>query len=118
MAPLDRRSYIYAVEQGASVGWLQHGNLPLGIMCFRPHRGGRIGQRDLADHPPVEQMPDRGEPLLDDRAESVCACISRHGQCAAVAHRLVAALRILRTRSGTSRPRFCRLSDGVVRMES
>jgi hypothetical protein len=65
MAQPDRGSHIYAVEQGTRVGWLQHGNLPLRIMFGRA--------------PPVEQMPDRGEPLLDDRAESVCACVSRQG---------------------------------------
>ena len=31
------------------------------------HRRGRVDRHDLAGHQPIEQMTDRGEPLLDAR---------------------------------------------------
>jgi hypothetical protein len=31
------------------------------------HRRGRVHRHDLADHKPIEQMADRGKPLLGGR---------------------------------------------------
>ena len=61
--------HIDAVEQRSSLDWLQQGSLALADNVFRSaYRRGGIDRHDLADHQPVEQMPDRGEPLLHGRS--------------------------------------------------
>jgi hypothetical protein len=57
-----------AVEQRARFRRIEHRRLPGRDDMARPaHRSGRIDRHDLAGDEPVEQMTDRGEPLLDAR---------------------------------------------------
>ena len=50
------------------------GVLPRFTLCDGPRTDdGRIHRHDLARHKPVEQMPDRGEALLDGRRGSLAA---------------------------------------------
>ena len=50
------------VEELARLGRIEHRRLAAPHDMARPaHGGGRIGRHDLADHHPVEQMPQGGE---------------------------------------------------------
>ena len=65
IAQAHRRGGIDAVEQLAGFGRLQHRRLALAHDMLGPaHRGGWIDRHDLADHQPVKEMADGGEPLL------------------------------------------------------
>jgi hypothetical protein len=73
MSPIKARSrrpatFADAVEQRARLGGIEHRRLPGRHDVPRPaHRSGRVDWHDLAGDEPVEQVTDRGEPLLDAR---------------------------------------------------
>ena len=62
------RRRVDAVEQRARFGRIEHRRLPGRHDVPGPaHRCGRVDRHDLAGDEPIEQMADRGEPLLDAR---------------------------------------------------
>ena len=75
MSPISARSRrpamrrrVDAVEQRARFRRIEHRRLPGRHDVPGPaHRGGRVDRHDLAGDQPVEQVADRGEPLLDAR---------------------------------------------------
>jgi len=68
IAQTGMRHHIDAVEQRARFRWIEHRRLPGRDDMTRPaHRSGRVDWHDLAGDEPIEQMPDRGEPLFDAR---------------------------------------------------
>lgn len=64
----DRRRHIDAVEQLARLGRIEHRRPALFRGVTGPaHRRSRVVRHDLASDEPVEQVADRGQPLLDGR---------------------------------------------------
>jgi hypothetical protein len=63
-----RRRDINAVDQRARFGRIKHWRLPGRHDVPRPaHRAGPVDRHHMAGDEPVEQMTDRGEPLLHAR---------------------------------------------------
>jgi hypothetical protein len=62
------RPSVDAIEQPARLSRIEHRRLPSRHDVPGPaHRRGRVHRHDLAGDEPIEQMTDRGEPLLDAR---------------------------------------------------
>ena len=74
MSPISARSRrpagvdVSMLSSSARFGGIEHRRLPAGDDVARPaYRAGRVDRHDLAGDEPIEQMADRGEPLLDAR---------------------------------------------------
>jgi hypothetical protein len=68
VAQAGLRRDIDAVEQRARFGGIEHRRLPGRHDVARPaHRVRRVDRHDLAVDQPIEQVAERGEPLLDAR---------------------------------------------------
>jgi hypothetical protein len=65
IAQADDTRRVDAIEQCARLGGIEHGRLPGRHDVPRPaHRCSGVDRHDLAGNEPVEQMTDRGNPLL------------------------------------------------------
>ena len=68
IAQTDDGRRVNAVEQRARFRRIEHRRLPGRHDVTGPaHRRGRVDRHHLAGDEPIEQMTDRGEPLLDAR---------------------------------------------------
>jgi hypothetical protein len=74
VAKADRRCHVDAVKQLPCLGRIEHRRLAaLHTVRGTADRSSRVHRHDLARHKPIEQMPDRGEALLDGRRGALTA---------------------------------------------
>jgi hypothetical protein len=76
IAQADDTRGVDAVEQRTRRGGIEHRRLPARHDVPGPaHRRGRVDRHDLAVDQPIEQVTERGEPLLD----AWCGQLARRG---------------------------------------
>ena len=77
IAQTDDGRRVDAVEQGTCFSRIEHRRLPARHDVPGPaHRRGRVDRHDLAGDEPIEQVTDRGEPLLDARRREFAVAAS------------------------------------------
>ena len=68
VAQTDHGRRVDRVDELPRLGWIEHRRLAAPHDMARPaHGGGRVGRHDLADHHPIEQMPQRRQAQLRGR---------------------------------------------------